>query len=272
MKEAMVKAGFTENEAEVYMAFLEIGEGSIEDCAKATGIPRATTYRTIKDILKRGLIVEIYGKPLRYYPVNPRDVFNNIRKEQLEEIEERKRQIPQVIDQIIEEAEKLYEAELKESNNGRDIMMLHGKEAIRREGGSMLIYESRKTLYREPLYFPSTLEVQYEWVKEYADLGIVIQLLLETEMLNEPHIAKKALMYLELGHPVRHIHSFPGKMDIFDNKSALLAVKYNEVSEKLLAVLVNNKDMVELLTRAFDSLWDEAAPVTIEYLRERELL
>ncbi len=267
MKKLLMEAGFSDREAEVYEALLKLGEATVDDCAREAGLPRATAYRAIKDILKRGLIGEISGKPLRFFPVDPRNIFEEILKDRMSEVEREKERIPETIGRIIDRAESLYEKKAENNDYGRDLIMLYGKETIRKEAGTLIIHESRKSLYREPLFFPSTLEVQHEWVKEYAEKNITIYLLVESVMLKDPEGIKKIRMYLELGHPVRHLPSFPGKMEVFDEKSALLALRYNENPDKQLAILVNNNDLVGLLNRAFDSLWEEAKPIELENLR-----
>lgn len=267
MIKSMIDAGFSEREAVIYQAFLKLGEATYDECAKEAGLPRATAHRVIKEILHKGLIGEIPGKPVKFYPLKPSAAFAEILKARMDEIEKEKRAIPDAVDKIIKEAEGLYTQDLTNGNSGRDLVILRGKETIRNEV-KMRVYESRKTLYREPLFFPAPLEVQWQWVKQYADENIVIYLLIESKMLKEPEGRAKIKMYLDVGHPVRQLPTFPGKMDIFDEKFALIAMRYNDDPEKQLAVLVNNRDLVGLLNRSFDSLWAEAKPVSFDDLKD----
>jgi len=263
MRRTMMEAGFSEREARVYASLIQIGEVTVDDCAKDADLPRATTYRAIQDLLEKGLIGEITGKPLRYFPVSSKEGFGVILQKKMDEIEAKKAIIPRQFEKLIEEALAAYSEPSENSNLGRDFVVLHGKETIRNEM-RFVIHETRKSLYREPLFFPSTLEFQYEWVKQYKEENIPISLLIESDLLKTEQGLKKAKMYLEIGHEVRHLPTFPGKMEIFDEKFALLAMRYNDNPEKQLAILINNQDLVGLLNRAFDSLWEEANPVTLK--------
>ena len=48
--------GLNEKEAKVYIAVLELGEGSASEIAKKSEVNRATTYFTLENLMKIGLV------------------------------------------------------------------------------------------------------------------------------------------------------------------------------------------------------------------------
>ena len=60
--EELLELGFTENEAKVYLACLELGKGSVTQISKKSGLNRTTGYDILERLGIRGLINMALGK------------------------------------------------------------------------------------------------------------------------------------------------------------------------------------------------------------------
>lgn len=56
LKQVIECAGYTKNEARVYLAALELGEGTVTDIADKSGLPRTTCLHAIRTLQERGLL------------------------------------------------------------------------------------------------------------------------------------------------------------------------------------------------------------------------
>jgi HTH-type transcriptional regulator, sugar sensing transcriptional regulator len=61
------EAGFTDKEAKVYLALLELGEGTVSEIAKITDLKRPIIYVLLEGIIKRGYVSEIPNKKISAY-------------------------------------------------------------------------------------------------------------------------------------------------------------------------------------------------------------
>ncbi len=64
-------AGFTDNEANIYTALLELGPSVANVVAKKTKINRSTTYVTLEALVKRGIVSVSDQKKVRIYGAQP---------------------------------------------------------------------------------------------------------------------------------------------------------------------------------------------------------
>src|SRR3990172_512112 len=79
------KLGFSEKEAKVYLAALELGEDSVQNIAKKAGINRATTYVILEKLMASGLI-STYEKGKKTFIVaeDPKELLQILEEEKQE--------------------------------------------------------------------------------------------------------------------------------------------------------------------------------------------
>ncbi len=85
--------GLTEKEAIIYLALLQIGEGSILDIARHSGLKRPTIYSGIESLQQAQLIGKIHiGKRIHFYCETPKRIDEMLQKKR----EELKRILPEL--------------------------------------------------------------------------------------------------------------------------------------------------------------------------------
>lgn len=72
LREILETVGLSAKEAQVYLASLELGGGTVSDLAKKSRVPRTTIYAIIEPLLSKGLLSFYIKKKRRYFvPENP---------------------------------------------------------------------------------------------------------------------------------------------------------------------------------------------------------
>jgi len=92
--------GLNEKEAKVYIAVLELGEGSASEIAKKSAVNRATTYFTLENLMKIGLVsASNEEKKQKFVPEDPSQLENIITKQQ-QELELKKKGLKDVVEEL----------------------------------------------------------------------------------------------------------------------------------------------------------------------------
>jgi len=77
----LIEAGFTEKEAKVYLALLELGEGNIAKITQKSGIKRATVYLEIETLKNKGYVSLVKRKGRNIYLAeNPLRIEEHLRE------------------------------------------------------------------------------------------------------------------------------------------------------------------------------------------------
>lgn len=80
--ERLVKTGFTEYEAKVYVALQRVSPATGYQVAKESGVPRSTIYEVLGKLTARGAVVtQSFGDMVRYAPVPPDLLLDRMRHE-----------------------------------------------------------------------------------------------------------------------------------------------------------------------------------------------
>lgn len=84
MDESLIKllepAGFTEKEAKVYLALLELGRGTVAEIAKKSGLKRPIIYVLLEGLIKRGYASELPDQKINsYQAIDPSVILNQLK-------------------------------------------------------------------------------------------------------------------------------------------------------------------------------------------------
>jgi sugar-specific transcriptional regulator TrmB len=82
--------GLTEYESKLYVALLAIGNSSVNQLQFASGIPRTKVYQVALQLVRKGIIKELEGKPIRFEALPP-EVFQGALSERERNVRSLKR-------------------------------------------------------------------------------------------------------------------------------------------------------------------------------------
>lgn len=92
-QDSIISLGFSEKEAQVYLALLEIGIGSAVTIARKAAIKRPTTYVVLDELIQRGAVITVPQSDKKLYRAIPPKIL-------FETIEERLRQAKAMLPEI----------------------------------------------------------------------------------------------------------------------------------------------------------------------------
>ena len=92
--------GFNEKESKIYLALLETSAQPASVVTRQSGINRTTTYLTLEDLLKKGIVNRFERKSIQYFEaVDPKQIINILENQKID-LEEKKnylkKQIPKL--------------------------------------------------------------------------------------------------------------------------------------------------------------------------------
>ncbi|MDI6738099.1 MAG: helix-turn-helix domain-containing protein [Nanoarchaeota archaeon] len=80
-QETLMEIGMTKNEAEVYLALLELGSSSIGEIANKCKIHRPNVYDSLKKLMEKGIVSMITKNNSKYYQASDPAMLDNLLKE-----------------------------------------------------------------------------------------------------------------------------------------------------------------------------------------------
>lgn len=115
------KLGFTEKEAKVYLAGLELGPSSVQRIAKKAGLTRPTTYEVVRSLEEKGLFAETKQKKKRFFLAQSPGMILGMLRTKKREIEEKEREFIRIIAAL----------ESKYAKGKREIRNYKGKKGLK---------------------------------------------------------------------------------------------------------------------------------------------
>lgn len=94
------KLGFSEKEAKVYLAALELGAETAQEISRKAGVNRATTYVILQILIKRGLASTFEKGKKTFFAAESPDQIDHLLRKQSEEIFEQRRDLERIIPEL----------------------------------------------------------------------------------------------------------------------------------------------------------------------------
>jgi len=78
IKDSLENLGLEEKEVNIYLTLLEVGESSVLEISKRSGVKRPTTYVILQSLEKKGLVTKRFkSKKTLYLPQNPKKLITD---------------------------------------------------------------------------------------------------------------------------------------------------------------------------------------------------
>ena len=93
MKEQLIRIGFGDKEAEIYLALIKLGRANIAELMKKTSVERRTIYDVLERLMQKGWVSYHEENKKKYYaPAKPELI--------LEDLEHKKQEFKEIIAKI----------------------------------------------------------------------------------------------------------------------------------------------------------------------------
>lgn len=248
LKEFLQKLNFSEKEAKIYLALLDLGKATASQIARRAGINRSTAY-VVLDILANKGLVNILGKEPKqeYIAESPKKILENI-KEQIQKDQQSLREAEKFLPELesLHNLDNRPKVKFYEGEKGLIEVYettLTAKEDIRGFGG---VEDMRKTL---PQYFKT-------YMGRRAAKNIKIRAIFaDTPKARELVEGDKAQKRDSALVPADKYYSSP-EFNFFDNK--VMIVSYREQ----LGIIIESNEIADGLKKMFDLAWAEGKRLT----------
>lgn len=240
----LISIGFSEKEALVYLALLQLGKRTVTVIARNANINRTTVYDILDSLAAKGL-VSISGKePLQEYVAeSPDKILNLVRQD----IEQKQASLKQAEDLV---------PQLKSMHNVTDrpqVRFYEGMEGVEQ------VYEDTLTSHETILAYANVNEMHTamphyfpKYYKRRTNKGIHIRAIIPSnpagmERVNEDiNEARESALV-----PENKVYFSP-EINIYDNKIMIASWK-----EKL-GIIIESKEIAEAMKTIYELAWKEA--------------
>ncbi|RKZ32163.1 hypothetical protein DRQ33_06365 [bacterium] len=261
--------GLNENEAKVYMAVLEIGYGIVDEIAKMGDVSRPTAYKILRELVDRGLIAEVAGKPIKFRALPPQQTIGKIFQKKMDELNELTEKLPALMEEFMPQAEKLYKTNTEVLNGKKEITIIKGMKTYIDAIGNLenRVEKSVKIMGKScPFTKEEIQQVGIECSEVIPANSVQTLFLLESKLIKNPAFMELVEYSQKIGlpHTYKHIANVPIEMAIYDDFAAI--VELEEGKKEPLVLMIQNKQMLSSFIITFDSLWKKAKSISLENL------
>ncbi|MDP2951392.1 MAG: helix-turn-helix domain-containing protein [bacterium] len=240
------KIGFSDKEALVYLASLELGTATILEISKKAKVKRPTTYVIFEDLIKKGLASSFEKGKKRYFQVESPERLLTLFRLKEKELQEQEREFKVMFPQL----KDLYAL----SGEKPSVRFFEGKEGIKAIQEDIL--KSKVPLFREFVsldeaykYFPPKSSDSSKKIKKHARKVIYTS-------------KKGAVLPLKDG-PIERVFvnfsqfPFSSNVVIYQNKVAIISY-----ASPLIGILLENKEIANSFSVFFDLAFNFAKSKT----------
>jgi len=239
----IAEAGLTDKETKVYLALIELGEGSVTEIAKKSKIDRATVYRILQKLFSIPL-VQTYkeDKKTRWAALNPRYLMDYVNKKR------------KIVQELLPDLQALYNLNEEKPK----LSYFEGEEGLRELTANIF----REVKYRgEVLSFsaPGAATVYYT-KKQFVRLARerikkqILSRILIPSIEGVPGYIEgedfKNWRYIKIVDPKKF--PFKATINIWNNKISIMTVRTHPIG-----VVIESKDIAETMRSIFEFFWQK---------------
>lgn len=231
---------FSEKEAKVYVALLELGEGTVIDVAKKTGLKRTTVYNLIPEMVRSGLVKVILKNKKRYFFVEDVRVLQK-------QAEEKQRKVSKLLPEL-EALHNILPSKPKityfEGEGG--LKELYWDTLNSSKAGEIIYaYTGMKDFYK---IFP--VDFAEEYIEERLKRKIPIKVIAPKSKAAQDWVTSAPQKLREIKLIDNPNLVFKADMEIYADKVALITY-----TPDFVGVIIQSKQIHELLKSSFKMMW-----------------
>jgi len=121
--------GLNTYEAKIWTSLLGRGVSTAGELSDIANVPRSRTYDVLESLEYKGFVIMNPGKPIKYLPIQPKDVLNNLKKRIEQDTEKHLLRIKsESFNNLIDTFQEIYEKNINKSDN--IVAVLRGRKNI----------------------------------------------------------------------------------------------------------------------------------------------
>lgn len=249
------RIGLNLYEGKVYSALLSSGQSSAGEISEAADVPRSRVYDVLATLEKKGFAIVQMDRPVKYLPVQPKDVLQRIRTQYKKELDEKLEKLAELEEEVLGALEPLKEkAATPEASEISG--MIRGRQNIHRQTEQMITNAKRsicKVTTTDGLARISKHHKQH--LTEAKRKGVRSRFLAHIS----PAAAEHAKSLQEVSQ-VKHLKNMKGQFLIKDGNESLITIS-PEGAEQDSAIWVKSEYLGSALQQMFDHMWEHGEEI-----------
>ncbi len=237
--------GLTEYEAKTLTTLFKMKETEAPEISRTAQVPKTRVYDVLEKLEKKGLVIEIYGRPKKYRVVEPKHAINELLKQKKTELAE--------LEKKAGEIHSFFSSGENEANSsGERVMKVKDKNDFLR----ILSQEIESAKSR--VIGMSKLDENQEILKKSLQNALGRNVAVKIVSRVPKALEKDAKSLLEKGMEIRdHDHGLNAY--VIDGKKVILALSdfEKEKPEYHFTIWNNNQPMANAVQRYFEQCWEE---------------
>lgn len=238
----LIKYGFSEKEAKVYLSLLLLGTATVNEIAEKADLVRTTTYDLLKVLREKGFVSSFeLNKTLHFEAAHPKKLS--------ESLNDKKKEISEIIPQL---------SQLKKGTIKRPhVQLFEGREGIisvfeelLRAKKPLLAYSNNSAMIKiVPYYGP-------RFIKKRVKAKIPIRIISEVSPTTKEFLQDLDEKELRQTRILPKLMNVKFSQYIFGDSVAIFGSNQNEP----VAMIITNKEFADSQRIIFEELWKKAKP------------
>lgn len=240
----LTNLGFSDKEAAIYLAALQLGFSTVQEIARKAKINRATAYLLLDVLIKKGLVSAFVENGRRCFAAEPPDKLVSLIRLQKHELEEREKELTAALPKLL----AIYNVE----GNRPQIRYLEGFDGV------VEVMKFFETMDGEFVQIVNLDEVDklksfFQYRSKHLDeLSKKVTPHRLLAVMDEPDFSKIPVIH---GGEVRMIPSekFPLKGDISVRGNTIFMYSFQE---KMIGIVITSVDLANTIRQLFNVAWE----------------
>lgn len=237
-KETLTGIGLNEKEADAYLSLLELGEGTCATIAEKAGLKRPTTYLVLRELAKRGFVLEFKRGKKTYFTAQDPKKFVSDAELRLNNLRE-----------LVPILRTLY----KKENKPR-ITIYEGKEKIQKIYDDVFITKG-EILFISPL---SLAYSAFPGIFNLADYATYSENFRFRELMDDSPKSREYKKRVE--RPFRTVKFMPKELNQFESEIAIFGdrVIINSIKDEYFSIGIESPHLARAFRSIYEVLWKNA--------------
>lgn len=248
------RLGLSKNEVKVFIYLARTGEHKASEVSEALSLHRTETYRILRDLEKKGLVLSVFEKPLKFIAApfeKALDVLIDAKKMRINLLEKKKEGLVNLWLSLPQPETEHKRKEVFQILEGEEQISLKAEEILNNVKKEVLIFVSEDDMAN--FYHSGVLDK----LEEIAKKNVKVQLL--------TNYSPKTCFFIEKMKLEKAKYSLPEINDelptyiLMDNERLLLLIRKDSVKKKVAALYTNYIAFIKALKALFLELWSHNA-------------
>jgi len=253
VEKALNRLGLSKNEVRVYLFIARTGEHKASEVSEALSLHRTETYRILRDLEKKGLVLSVFEKPLKFIATpfeKTLSILIETKKMKISLLEKRKEGLIEMWLSLPRTEAEQERKEVFQILEGDEQISLKAEELLNNAAKNVLAFVSEQDV--TSFYHSGIFDILERLSKRSVDVQLLANYSPKSCFFIEKLKLKKAK------YSVSSVDELPTFV-LTDGEQLLLLIRKNDVKKKIAALLTNYDAFAKAIKTLFTELWSKDA-------------